>query len=76
MDVNHVTNLALQKKLPAKTLKATCSRSVGIVYKLGNKSLISFKDNYCLLGDLLFVVYFDFETTLGKDLFQDKKCTF
>ena len=55
---------------------ATCPRSVGIVYKLGNKSLISFKDNYCLLGDLLFVVYFDFETTLGKDLFQDKKCTF
>ena len=50
-----------------------CTQSAGIVYKLGNISLISFEDNYRYLGDLPFVVYFDFETTAGKDLFQDKK---
>ena len=35
--------------------------------------LVTFEDNYRFLGDLPFVIYFDFETTAGSDLFQDVK---
>ena len=34
---------------------------------------MSFEDNYQYFGELSFVVYFDFETSTGSDLFQDKK---
>ena len=35
--------------------------------------MVSFEDNYRYLGDLPFVVYFDFETIAKSDLFQGKK---
>ena len=35
--------------------------------------LLTFEGNYQFLGDQPFVVYFDFETTAGSDLFQDKE---
>ena len=67
----------MQQKKGHDSHVANCSQSAGIVYKFDHKSLISFEDNYHLLGDLPFVVYFDFERTAGRDLFQDyKKCTF
>ena len=63
----HSTKKAFVKHL------VNSAQSAGIVYKIDNKSLISFEDNYQCFGDLLFVVYFDFETCTGDDLFQDKK---
>ena len=50
-----------------------CVQSAGIVYKTDNKALVTFEENYRYLGDLLFVVYFDFEPIAGNNLFQDKK---
>ena len=63
----HTTKSNFEKHL------VNCAQSESIVYKVDNKSLVSFEDNYQYLGDLPFVVYFDFETTAGDDLFQDKK---
>ena len=61
-----------QKKNFEKHL-SVCSQTAGIVYKFDNKSLISYEDNYRLLGDLRFFVYLDFETTAGNDVFMNKK---
>ena len=38
----------------------------GVIYKSENQNLASFKDNFEYLRDLLFVAYFDFETTTGS----------
>ena len=35
----------------------------GSLYKFENQNFITFEDNYKFIGDLLFAVYFDFETT-------------
>ena len=50
-----------------------CSQCAGVLYKLDNRNIIPFEDNYRLLGDLPFVVYVDFETTTGSDIFVDKR---
>ena len=50
-----------------------CSQAAGISYKFENKSIVSFEDKYMFLGDLPFVVYLDFETTTGSNLFLDRK---
>ena len=51
-----------------------------IVYKFENEYLSTFQENFRLLGDLPFTIYFDLETTCGKKLYEDftdptKKCT-
>ena len=50
-----------------------CAQSAGIVYKIDNKSFIIYEDHYQYFGDLPNAVYFDFETSAGSDLLQDKK---
>lgn len=42
------------------------SNMPGVIYKSENQNLESFKDNFEYLRDLLFVAYFDFETTTGS----------
>lgn len=42
------------------------SNMPGVIYKSENQNLASFKDNFEYLHDLLFVAYFDFETTTGS----------
>ena len=56
----HSAKIAFEKHL------VNCTQSAGIVYKIDNKSCEDF-------GDMSFVIYFDFETSAGTDLFQDKK---
>ena len=63
----HSTKKALEKH------KTDCSQCAGVLYKFENRSIISFEDNYTFLGHLPFVVYFDFETTTGSDIFLNKK---
>ena len=50
-----------------------CSQISGVVYKFDNTCSVSYEDIFKFMGDLRFVVYFDFETTTGSDLFLDKK---
>ena len=45
----------------------------GIICSIENNKIISLQDNFKYLGDVLFSVYFDFETTTGDDIFQDPK---
>ena len=40
-----------------------CSEVPGVIYNFHTQSLISFEDNLHAKGDLLCVIYFDFETT-------------
>ena len=40
-----------------------CSGVPGVIYNFHTQSLISFEDNLHAKGDLLCVIYFDFETT-------------
>ena len=44
-----------------------------IVYSFENKKIISFQDNFKNLGDVLFTVYFDIQTTTVHDIFEDPK---
>ena len=50
-----------------------CSSIEGIIYSFDNNKIISFQDNFGHLGDVPFTVYFDFETTIGDNIFQDPK---
>ena len=49
-----------------------CPGKEGITYSFDNGNIISFQDNFRYQGDLLFAVYFDFETT-GDSVFFDPK---
>ena len=51
-----------------------CSQTAGIIYKFDNKTLVSFEDNYRILQDLPFVVYFDYETTPTPTFSLTRKC--
>ena len=45
--------------------------NVLIQYKFNKERLTTFEENFKLLGDLSFTVYFDLETTCGKKLYED-----
>ena len=60
------------KKVFGKHL-VNCAQWPGIIYKIDNKSLMNYEDNYQYFWDLPFAVYFDFKMSAGSDLFQDKK---
>ena len=44
-----------------------CSGAPGVIYNFNNQNLISYQDNFQAKGDILFVIYFDFETTVPTD---------
>ena len=50
-----------------------CAAKERIIYTFDNRKIISFQDNFKVLGDVPFTVYFDFETTTGDTLFLDPK---
>ena len=50
-----------------------CAAKERIIYAFDNRKIISFQDNFKVLGDVPFTVYFDFETTTGDTLFLDPK---
>ena len=54
------------KKVFEKDL-CVCARKPGVVYSFNNQHLSTFEDNFTLMGDQPFSVYFDLETTCGKD---------
>ena len=47
-----------------------CGCMPGVVYKFENQSIQTFFDNVKFMGDLLFVIYFDFETTCDKKTYN------
>ena len=47
-----------------------CSDVDGIIYKFENQNIQSFFDNMKFMEDLLFPIYFDFETTSGKKIYN------
>ena len=46
-----------------------CAAKEGITYSFDNSQILDYQDNYKYIGDLPFVVYFDFETTTGDAVF-------
>ena len=50
-----------------------CAAKEGITYSFDNSEIIDYQDNYKYIGDLPFVVYFDFETTTGDAVFLIQK---
>ena len=56
-----------QKKSFENRMK-TCSSMPSIVYKFDNQNISTFEDNYRLMGNLSFGIYFDFKTTCEKKL--------
>lgn len=56
--------------------KEPCSCMTGIAYKPNNQKIESFQKNYHLMGDLPFIVYFDFEMTTGDSVFHEQKIYF
>ena len=52
---------------------ANCSGRPGVVYNFNNQNVISYQDNFYAKGDVLFVIYFDFETTAPTDNILDPK---
>ena len=61
-------NYCISKKIFDKHLKI-CARKPGIVYSFNKSNLSTFEDNFRLMGDQPFSIYFDFETTCCKDKF-------
>ena len=48
----------------------------GIIYKFENQNIQTFFDSMKLMGDLPFAMYFDFEATSGKKIYNfDEDCT-
>ena len=58
----------MSKKVFEKHLRV-CAKKPGVVYCFNNQHLTTFEDNFKLMGDQPFSVYFDLETTCGKDKF-------
>ena len=50
-----------------------CAGKAGFTFSFGNGKIIDYQDNYKHLGDVLFSIYFDFETTTGSVVFYDAK---
>ena len=50
-----------------------CSAKEGITYCFNNGEIISSQDNFKYLGDVPFIVFFDFETTTDNIAFFDLK---
>ena len=48
-----------------------CSRKQGITNKFQNQHFFTYEENFRLLGDLPFTVYFHYEATCGKNLYKD-----
>ena len=44
-----------------------CSGRPGVIYNFNNQNLVSYQDNFHAKGDVLFVVYFVYETTEPTD---------
>ena len=62
--------LALETNLPS-TLKDALSQKVSFIVLI--TTFISFQDNFGHPRDIPFTVYFDFETTVGDNIFQGPK---
>ena len=52
---------------------STCSGQAGFNFSFDNGRIINYQDNYKKIGDLLFALYYDFETTAGSVVFFDAK---
>ena len=52
-----------------------CGYFSGIVYKFENQNIQAFFDNMKFMGDLLFSIYFDLETTASKKVYFDEGAT-
>ena len=52
---------------------SVCAAREGINYSFDNCHIINFQDSLKYLGDVLFTVCFDFETTTGESAFFDPK---
>ena len=50
-----------------------CSGRAGFMYVSDNAKIIDYQYNYKRLGDLPFMIYYDFETTTGSVVFFDAK---
>ena len=64
----------VKKNVFEKHIKV-CSNIAGIAYKFDNRKIVSFQDNFWYKGELSFTVYFNFETTTGDSVIDDKKCS-
>ena len=47
-----------------------CGCIPGIIYKFENQNIQLFFDHTKFMGDLPFAIYFDFETTSGKEIYR------
>ena len=45
-----------------------CAARERITYSFDNGQIITFQDNFKYLGDVPFIIYFDFETTTGDSV--------
>ena len=66
-------NHMLLEKVSWKKHVKCCSSIARISYKFNNRKIVSFQDNFKYMGNLPFTVYFNFETTTGYSVTDDKK---
>ena len=50
-----------------------CAGKAGFTFSFDNGKIIDYEDHFKNLGELLFAVYYDFETTTGSVVFFDAK---
>ena len=67
--VRYYCNTYCTTKRFLKNICVFAQKKTGVVYSFNNRHLTTFEDNFKLIGDQPFSVYFDLEITCGKDKF-------
>ena len=69
----YCNNFFIKSEKKMKEHIDSCAGQAGFSYSFDNGKIINYEDNFRKLGDLPFVVYYDFETTTGSVVFFDAK---
>ena len=70
----YCNNAFLKSKQKMEKHISSCSGRAGFNFVFDNGKIVDYQDNYKKIGDLPFIMYFDFETTTGSVFFMMQKC--
>ena len=56
-----------------KKYLSSCSAKAGFTFAFDNGKIIDYQEYFKSLGDVLFSIYYDFETTTGSVVFSMQK---
>ena len=70
---HYCNNHSVKSEKKMKEHLSCCSGKAGFTFSFDNGKVIDHQDHFSNLGNLLFAIYFDFETTTGNVVFFEAK---